>query len=71
VEPGIDAVAERLALCEQGHPRLVFHANCVELLRELNLYRRKPDGTIHKEADHLSDCLRYMVYWMKTEPKWV
>jgi phage terminase large subunit-like protein len=71
VEAGIDAVAERLAVTSGGYARLVIHASCVELLRELNLYRRRPDGTIHKQADHLSDCLRYMIYWMKTAPKWV
>jgi len=71
VEAGIDAVAERLAICQQGHPRLIIHSTCVELLRELNLYRRRPDGTIHKEADHLADCLRYLVYWMKVQPSWI
>lgn len=71
VEAGIDSVAERLALTKQGHPRLVIHSSCIQLLKELNLYRRRPDGKIHKEADHLSDCLRYMIYWMKTAPTWV
>ena len=71
VEAGIDSVAERLALTKQGHPRLVIHSSCLQLLKELNLYRRRPDGKIHKEADHWSDCLRYMIYWMKTAPTWV
>ena len=71
VEAGIDAVAERLAVSGQGHPRLVIHADCFELLRELNLYRRRPDGKIHKQDDHLADCLRYLVYYLGLSPSWV
>ena len=71
VEAGIDAVAERLTVTAQGYPRLTIQADCLELLRELNLYRRRPDGTIHKQADHLCDCLRYLVYWIKSAPTWV
>ena len=71
VEAGLDAVGERLAVCAQGHPRLVIDPSCTELLRELNLYRRKPDGSIHKKDDHLADCLRYLVYYLSLSPQWV
>ena len=71
IESGIDAVAERLAVSQQGHPRLVIHASCTELLRELDLYRRKPDGKILKKDDHLADCLRYLVYYLSLSPTWV
>lgn len=71
VEAGLDAVGERLAVCAQGHPRLIIDPSCTELLRELNLYRRKPDGSIHKKDDHLADCLRYLVYYLSLSPQWV
>jgi phage terminase large subunit-like protein len=71
IEAGLDAVGERLAVCAQGHPRLVIDPSCTELLRELNLYRRKPDGSIHKKDDHLADCLRYLVYYLSLSPQWV
>lgn len=64
VEAGIDAVAERLALTADKYPRLVVQEQCRPLLDELRVYRRNPDGTIRKEKDHLSDCLRYLCYWL-------
>jgi hypothetical protein len=70
VESGIDAVLERLAVCAQGYPRLVVDASCVELLAELRTYRRKDDGTVRKDNDHLADCLRYMVYFLSREVRW-
>ena len=70
VEAGIDAVLERLAVCAQGYPRLIVSASCVELLAELRTYRRKDDGTVRKEHDHLADCLRYMVYFLSREVRW-
>jgi phage terminase large subunit-like protein len=70
VEAGIDAVAERLHVCDQGYPRLVIHDSCRELLRELAVYRRNDKGEIKKQNDHLCDCLRYMVYYLARQPKW-
>ena len=71
IELGIDAVHERLALTEQGYPRLVFHRNgsraaiaegAPDAIEEMELYKRDEKGVIVKANDHLVDCIRYIVY---------
>ena len=41
--------------------RIKIFNNCSNLLSELRTYRRNEKGQIHKENDHLADCLRYFV----------
>lgn len=51
--------------------RLVIHDDCVNLLSQLGMYRRKmkPDGTVTENIEakndfHLPDALRYIVAWL-------
>lgn len=51
--------------------RLVIHDDCVNLLSQLGMYRRKmkPDGTVTENIEakndfHLPDALRYVVAWL-------
>ena len=68
IEPGFDAVAERLAVTEQGHPRLVFHEGVTgALVEEIEQYRRDEKGVVVKANDHLCDDLRYLVYQLRKD----
>lgn len=56
VEPGIHKVWSMLTT-----GRLKIFSTCVNLLEEMESYRRDEDGKIVKENDHLCDALRYFV----------
>ena len=64
---GIQAVKNRFKILEDNKPRLYITNNCVNLIREVGLYRwqtikkgnEKEEPT--KENDHAMDSLRYMV----------
>jgi PBSX family phage terminase large subunit len=65
---GIQAVKARLKPAGDGRPRLFIHERCVNLRKELGMYRwpESKDGSPEKEApvkewDHACDALRYMV----------
>jgi len=72
-EEGIDAVANMLLPREyDGEPRyarLYVHPRCHNLIRELSMYRRKPDAKdpdrytddIVDRDDHSCDALRYLL----------
>ena len=55
VEAGILKVWEYLST-----GRLKIFSNCVNLVKELRIYRRDEKGRIVKANDHLCDCLRYL-----------
>jgi len=68
VELGLDAVHERLAVGNQGHPGLVIHRTAAaQLIDELTTYKRNERGDIVKANDHLVDCLRYLIYYLKLD----
>lgn len=56
VEAGVQDVQDRIAT-----GRLKLFRTLVNLNRELRTYRRKDNGRIVKQNDHLMDCLRYGV----------
>lgn len=61
---GIQKVKGRLIVQQDGRPRLMIHERCVNLLKELGMYRWKENTTKEepvKENDHAMDALRYMV----------
>lgn len=65
---GIQAVKARLATAGDGKPRLFVCSNCVNLIKELGMYRwadstsgRNEKEEPLKENDHAMDALRYMV----------
>jgi hypothetical protein len=66
---GIQRVAERLAVKEDGKPRLFIFRKCKNLIREIPRYRwrggRAKEEPI-KENDHACDALRYMVMSVDT-----
>jgi hypothetical protein len=55
-EGGIHSVYTRMT---EGTVKIF--RTCVNLLKELRIYRRNDRGVIVKENDHLADCLRYLV----------
>jgi phage terminase large subunit len=70
VKIGIAATKARWKRQPDGLPRLLIHPRCVNLIKELGMYRWKPapDGAVanaHEEplkvADHACDALRYLV----------
>jgi phage terminase large subunit len=63
VSLGIQRVKSRLVVQRDGRPRLFIHPRCVNLLREIGMYRWKENGKDEpvKEHDHAMDALRYMV----------
>lgn len=65
IEPGLDAVSERLAATNQGHPRLVITRDCMDLVEEIEGYKRDDKGEIVKANDHLTDDLRYTCYQLR------
>ena len=65
---GIQKVKARLQEQPNGKPRLIIHPRCVNLIKELGMYRwaKQPQGGNVKEEpvkenDHACDALRYMV----------
>jgi phage terminase large subunit len=65
---GIQAVKARLATAGDGKPRLFVCSNCVNLLKEIGMYRWAETGSGRnekeepvKENDHAMDALRYVV----------
>lgn len=56
VESGIMDVWNRLS-----SNRLKVFASLGEFFAEYSLYRRESTGKVHKENDHLMDCLRYLI----------
>lgn len=72
---GIQAVKARLNVAGDGKPRLYVCSNCVNLLKELGMYRwaEKSDGKNEKEEplkenDHACDALRYLVMQIDNAP---
>lgn len=69
VSTGIQRVKARLSTREDGRPRLIIHPRCVNLIKEIGVYRWSPIAktggnekeTPVKESDHAMDALRYMV----------
>ena len=60
----INWVKERLALDKEGHPRLVVHRSCRNLIKEFRLYSWKKSSKIDapdKRFDHALDALRYHI----------
>jgi PBSX family phage terminase large subunit len=70
---GISKVKSRLIVQGDGKPRLFIHERCINLLKELGMYRWKENTTKEepvKENDHTMDALRYMVMRLEVgEPK--
>lgn len=64
VEPGIDHVADRLKVQENGFPKLYIFESCNDLVLELEKYRRNDRGEVVKEDDHLADALRYLCTYL-------
>jgi len=60
---GLQRVKARMKVKEDGRPRLYIHDRCVNLRRELGMYRWRGDNREEpvKENDHAMDALRYMV----------
>jgi PBSX family phage terminase large subunit len=61
---GIQKVKARMIVQQDGRPRLYIHERCVNLLKEIGMYRWKESATKEepvKENDHAMDALRYMV----------
>ena len=69
VTVGIQKVKARLDIQADGQPRLYIHPSCVNLIKEIGIYRWQPNRVAGgnakeapmKEADHAMDALRYMV----------
>lgn len=64
VVAGIQKVKARLIVQQDERPRLMIHERCVNLLKEIGMYRWKEGGPKEepvKENDHAMDALRYMV----------
>lgn len=72
IDEGVDAVANMLLERDDGaepYARLYIHPRCVNLIRELNMYRRRADpkdpdrytDDIVDKDNHGPDALRYMV----------
>ena len=68
VSTGIQKVKARFAINADNHIRLHIHPSCVNLIKELGIYRwapATPGGNAKevpvKEADHALDALRYLV----------
>ena len=68
VDAGIQKVAERLTLREDGKPGIVIFRSCKNLIRELGKYawRQRKEGSPGKEEpikadDHACDALRYAI----------
>ena len=65
---GIQKVKSRLEIQPDGKPRLFVHPSCVNLIKEIGIYRWAPNARTGgnskeapmKEADHAMDALRYM-----------
>jgi len=75
VIPGIQAVAARLEVQEDGLPRLFIAPHCHNLIREMQTYRyvERAEGLATKDApikadDHGADALRYAVMGLDNEP---
>lgn len=68
---GIQKVAERLAVKDDGKPRLFIFRNCKNLIREFPRYRWR-GGRVKeepvKEEDHAMDALRYLVMEVDAQP---
>ncbi len=67
IRPGINDVAERLALDVEGRPHLVFHDCCTQTISEIEGYiwnpvKSKSDApdTPLKRNDHAMDVIRYV-----------
>jgi len=74
VQIGIQKVAERLKVRKDGKPRLMIFRDCVNLKREMGMYRwteRKEGKPVKEEPlkvdDHGPDALRYMVMELDNE----
>lgn len=67
VVSGIQKVKSRMIVQADGKPRLYVHPRCVNLLREMSMYRWRDDSAKEepvKDNDHAMDTLRYMVTQM-------
>ena len=64
----INWTKERLALDQEGYPRLVVHKCCKNLIKEFRLYSWKKNAKIdapEKKFDHALDALRYQITTLK------
>lgn len=55
-ESGVQSIIQRLAV-----GKIRVFKTCVNFQKEYVLYRRKPNGEIIDENDHLMDCFRYII----------
>ena len=55
---------------QDGRPRLYVHERCVNLRREIGMYRWREDSKEEpvKEHDHAMDAMRYMVMAADSDP---
>ena len=61
----IHLVQDRLAVQDDGKPRLMVDPSCVETINEFESYIWKPNQDVpEKEGDHWMDIVRYWFIWV-------